>query len=411
MNYYKSIATINFESLTSTRHTITLSHHNVDEEDAHLFLSDEMKIGKVLGKGGMGTVYLAQQKCPERDVAIKRSNLNKPYYHRTLIQEAMTTGALEHPNIVPIHVLKLDGEQGPEVIMKRVLGKTLHNFDSSQLKDDERLRQTIGWMIQVCNALQFAHEKDILHRDIKPDNIMIGDYGEVYLLDWGIALHLEKDNYIPIGLVGSPAYMAPEMLSGNSKDVSVHTDIYLLGATLHQLLIGLPRHVSSDFDKIFELVEKSEPYNYPRNIPKELAIICNKACHIDKSERYQSISEIKSALIHFLKFREVNKMNRAGRDEMKKLYKMIEQQILNKRKNIETDNRIQIFEYYSNAGVDISFAAETLKTPNDAMWYPNREELTKAGIITYISSANIRPRIRPLQPQNSQQDIDVSLLN
>ena len=71
----------------------------------------------------------------------------------------------------------------------------------------------------------------------------------------------------------------------------------------------------------------------------------------------------------------------------------------------------QIFEYYSNAGVDISFAAETLKTPNDAMWYPNRDELTKVGIITYISSATVRPRMRPLQPKNSQQDIDVSLLN
>ncbi len=343
MTHYKSIATLNFESLTSTKHTITLSHHNVDEEDAHLFLSDEIEIEKVLGQGGMGTVYLAQQKCPERDVAIKRSNNDLPHFHRALIQEAMITGALEHPNIVPIHELTLDGPNGPEVVMKRVLGRTLQRFDIDKIQDDEQLRQAIGWMIQVCNALQFAHEKNIIHRDIKPDNIMIGDYGEVYVLDWGIAIHLERAKNIPIGMVGSPAYMAPEMLSGDSTDISIHTDVYLVGATLHELLVGQPRHVSFDYSQIFELVEASVPFTYSEHIPEELAQICNKACHVNKEERFQSISELKGALIHFLKFREVNKMYNAACEEVEKL-----QQIFEKEESSQ-ENTILIFEHYSNA--------------------------------------------------------------
>ena len=117
-------------------------------------------------------------------------------------------------------------------------------------------------MVQVANALEYAHSHGILHRDIKPENIMIGNFGEVYLLDWGIALHKgtqEKANHI---LVGTPSYMAPEMLSGDLNLIDERTDIYLFGATIYELVTGHPPHGVGTISEVLQRVKAQEEMDY-----------------------------------------------------------------------------------------------------------------------------------------------------
>ena len=107
---------------------------------------------------------------------------------------------------------------------------------------DDELLQAIDVMRSVCRAVEFAHSRGVIHRDIKPHNVMLGRFGEVYLMDWGIAVRTSNIENVPDGLVGTPGYLAPEMLSGIATDVTFQTDIFLLGATLHAVLTGERRH-------------------------------------------------------------------------------------------------------------------------------------------------------------------------
>ena len=349
MDKPKSIETLDLTSITSPTQTISQLNHLTNPLEPIPEIDETLEVETVLGKGGMGVVYLGKQKHPHRDVAIKKAYENRLDLSRALYHEAMITGALEHPNIVPIHLMNLDDSAAPEVVMKRVIGKNLSGFDSSLISDPEKLRQVIGWIIQVCNALEYAHERRIIHRDIKPENIMVGNYGEVYLLDWGIALELDKVDSLPIGLMGTPAYMAPEMLSGNPNDISVQTDVYLVGATLHELLTGQTRHCGTDLLGTLFQAEQSEPYSYTKEIPYELADICNNACHVDRSERFASIQELKQSLLVFLEHRDAVKMSKAALNELEEMKRYIE--------HFEEPRReVLVVEHFSNARFAFHYA-------------------------------------------------------
>lgn len=250
---------------------------------------------KILGEGGMGRVFLGKQEYPSREVAIKELKEQSTQKGKLLLREAMITGKIPHPNIIPIHELKLTN-QGPEIIMQRVDGHSFEHFLDRKPQKGTQLLYCIDILKDVCNALIYAHDKGVFHRDIKPENIMLGHYGEIYVLDWGIAL----DTKMPLSnrkvIVGSPAYMAPEMLTGYEKDVSVQSDIYLLGSTLHEILVGSPRHIGNTLQDVFDSVQRSEPYEYPSSIFEKLGVLCNKACHVDPAQRHISVREFQQEL-------------------------------------------------------------------------------------------------------------------
>ena len=148
------------------------------------------KIG-VLGEGGMGMVYLAEQIFPPRQVAVKTLKEEDQTMGKMLLQEAMLTGSLSHPNIIPIFQI-CSTTDGLEVVMQKVEGKTLKEHINGIPQKNEGLRFCISILLRICQALEYAHTQDIVHRDIKPENIMFGDFGEVYLLDWGISLNLKE---------------------------------------------------------------------------------------------------------------------------------------------------------------------------------------------------------------------------
>jgi serine/threonine-protein kinase len=262
----------------------------------------DLTVERPIGEGGMGAVPLARQPALRRDVAVKvarvPSEANEP-----LLQEAQLTGSLEHPSIIPVHAIAFDARGVPGLVMKRVDGVTW----SQRLRDEpvhdgqrEHLERHLQILVHVCNAVAYAHSHGILHRDIKPANVLLGEYGEVYVSDWGVALRKDAPRAEP-ALKGTPAYLAPEMVTGLDADTDERTDVFLLGATLYELLSGEPPWSREDTVKDALLAAwTASPAPLPASAPRELKAICMKAMARDKTGRYATVLELRDALEQFL---------------------------------------------------------------------------------------------------------------
>lgn len=260
---------------------------------------DDLEVRSLLGEGGMGRVYLARQRSLARDVAVKTTKPAGPAAaERALLLEGVVTGQLEHPAIVPVHALGLGRDGRPVMVMKRIEGVEWRALLSDPAHPAwehwaraDAVMAHVEILRRVCEAVDFAHNNGFVHRDIKPENVMLGRYGEVYLVDWGIAVELGSP--APM-LAGSPAYMAPEMAGGGTVDA--RTDVYLLGATLHQVLTGEMPHGGDTLSEVLEAALRSEPKSYPANVPVELADICQRAMRRDPAQRPQSAEELRREL-------------------------------------------------------------------------------------------------------------------
>jgi eukaryotic-like serine/threonine-protein kinase len=280
---------------------------------------DEVALGAHLGEGGMGEVRLGVQKALDREVAVKVAR-DRASVAATLqlLREARVTGLLEHPNVVPIHVLGRDGQGRPVLVMKRIEGVAWSEaiFARPAQASAENLGYHLEVLGQVTRALSFAHAKGIVHLDIKPENVMIGPFGEVYLLDWGVAARLTKDAAhldVPLAsdidhIVGTPQYMAPEMACAEGSSLNVRTDVYLLGACLHEVLTGEPPHEGASVREVLESAFASEPVDYAEVWPSELVYICHRAMHRVSSHRYASAAEFSAALDAFREHRHSNEL-------------------------------------------------------------------------------------------------------
>jgi serine/threonine-protein kinase len=269
----------------------------------------DIEILGVLGEGGMGRVFLARQHSLDRDVAIKTLREDAPAAHRAaLLDEGAVTGFLEHPAIVPVHALGVDTTQRPVLVMKRVEGVSWlelirdpsHPGWASWGGDaTRRLDDHLEILKQVCNAAHFAHSRGIVHRDIKPQNVLIGRFGDVYLGDWGLAYRVDGD--VEPGVCGTPAYMAPEMAVGGTIDA--RTDVYLLGATLHEVLSGRPKHQGANAREALASISSSEPFAYGPRVPLALAAIANRATSADPTRRFQGAAAFRDALADYARHR------------------------------------------------------------------------------------------------------------
>ncbi len=256
----------------------------------------DLEVLRTLGEGGMGRVFLARQHSLDRDVAIKtlRDRASDRERH-ALVGEGAITGYLEHPAIVPVHALGVDDHGRPVLVMKRVVGEEW----ADRLRDHPAdLDDHLAVLVQVCHAIEFAHSKRVLHRDIKPANVLVGAFGEVQLCDFGIALRLEADlDRLPMS--GTPAYMAPEMVVGGALDE--RTDVYLLGATLHHVLCGEPRHLRPTVRETLLAAAESKPFAYSAGTPRHLAELANAATAKDPAQRPGSAAAFRQGLQEHLR--------------------------------------------------------------------------------------------------------------
>ncbi|HEY5938859.1 MAG TPA: serine/threonine-protein kinase, partial [Kofleriaceae bacterium] len=219
-------------------------------------------LGKLLGKGGMGEVVQATDQQIKREVAIKRMRQVSEHATARFVREARIQGRLDHPAIVPVHELSVDAEGRPYFVMKRLTGTTLQHILEQGEASHHTRRSLLRAFIDVCLAVEFAHSRGIVHRDLKPANIMLGDYGEVYVLDWGVARVLGEDEETePSGetnpgkteagaILGTVGYIPPEQL--RAETVDARADVYALGCILFEILAGSTLHKIGQLTAAFD---------------------------------------------------------------------------------------------------------------------------------------------------------------
>lgn len=249
---------------------------------------------ETLGQGGMGEVAAARQLNLNRVIAIKRlpeDRMSSRHQDR-LFSEALITSSLDHPNIVPVYDLGLDQHGRPFFAMKKVRGKPW-SACCRRLTEQENL----DILLRVCDAIAFAHANGVVHRDLKPDNIMIGEFGEVLVMDWGLAIGIAqlRDTAPHERFAnGSPAYMAPEMALADYGRIGPRSDIYLLGAILFELSTHQPPHPGEDIRSC--LIHAANNVIVPGLPHDELADIALKAMASDPDARFQDVRAFQSAL-------------------------------------------------------------------------------------------------------------------
>ena len=246
----------------------------------------------MLGRGGMGEVWLAHDVRVDRDIAIKLmrgGGSTDPDAIARFLREAKVQGRLEHPSVVPVH--DLGGEEGaPYFAMKRLSGTTLADVIAAQDEVKWPRRTLLARFNDVCLAIEFAHERGVIHRDLKPANLMLGDFGEAYVLDWGLARVQGGAEADPIhasdlgsggghteagAMLGTPGYMAPEQMRGDPVDR--RTDVFALGCILFEILTGKP---AIPRDRTLEVTLTAPCYRPAErgdDIPPELDDICARA--------------------------------------------------------------------------------------------------------------------------------------
>lgn len=260
----------------------------LDEQRFHV----DTQPDALLGTGGQGSVWRARDAVLRREVALKRLHGEGPVSaaaETAFLSEARLTALLEHPGIVPIHDVGRAANGTATLVMRRIEGKSL--AESLNAADDLDARLVlVPALLRACQTVAFAHQHHVVHRDLKPQNIMLGEFGETYVLDWGLAV---LEQAAPEGVAGSPAYMSPEQALGLAADV--RSDVWGLGACLYQVLTGEPPVVGSSLDSTLRRAVAAEVPSVRLKAPQapgDLVAICEKALAADRAQRYPSALEL-----------------------------------------------------------------------------------------------------------------------
>ncbi len=280
--------------------------------------------------GALGEVFMAKNAELNREVALKflkPSRAHDPESRRRFFLEAEVTGRLEHPGVVPIYALGADTAGAPCYAMRFIRGETLqdriaafHAADQSGRDPSERslaLRELLHRFVSICNTVAYAHNRGILHRDLKPRNVMLGKYDETLLVDWGLAKPFDRDDLASstgeetltpgpgsgdsgcdtptVGVVGTPAYMSPEQAEARSDLVGPASDIFSLGAILYAILAGQAPYGGHTRAAILDRVRLCEfprPRQVKAAVPPALEAVCLKAMARKPDERYATALEL-----------------------------------------------------------------------------------------------------------------------
>jgi serine/threonine protein kinase/tetratricopeptide (TPR) repeat protein len=286
-------------------------------------------------RGALGEVFVAHDEELHREVALKQiqsHHADNPVSRSRFVLEAEITGGLEHPGIVPVYGLGTYADGRPFYAMRFIRGDSLkgaiehfHRADAGPETAERSLalRQLLRRFVDVCNAVEYAHSRGVLHRDLKPGNVMLGPYGETLVVDWGLAKAVGKPEGTiasheptlrPSGTgssdptqmgqaLGTPQYMPPEQAAGQLSQLGPASDVYSLGATLYSLLTGKAPFAGAAAGEILQKVSKGD-FSRPRQVkpavPAPLEAICLKAMALRPEDRYPSPRELADEIEHWL---------------------------------------------------------------------------------------------------------------
>ncbi len=296
---------------------------------------NSVRLFEVIGRGGMGEVHRAEQLELARQVAFKQLLSGSTVRQRErFAREARLTAQLDHPNIVPVHSLELARDGSPNgYVMKLVEGKTLRTllqetaalYEKGQPIDAAHsLRTHLEHFLKICDAMAFAHDRGVLHRDLKPPNIMIGKFGEVYVMDWGVARAMGHED--PLDgpdaqqlaspsvepeltqageVVGSASYMSPEQAEGRNAELDARADQYSLGLILFEMLTLRRALTGASNDEVVLAASQGDkgPFEHVSpnvHIPAELRAIVDKATAFAPKDRYVSLTALADDVRRYL---------------------------------------------------------------------------------------------------------------
>jgi serine/threonine-protein kinase len=279
-----------------------------------------LRIFPELGRGGMGRIHPATDRNLVRHVALKRLDrelAKEPFYRDGFIAEAQITGQLEHPNIVPVHELQVAPNGVPFFTMKLVQGVSLDKWlkdPQRPIGSTERIEDGIEILLKVCDAVAYAHHRGVVHRDLKPDNVMVAGFGQVYLMDWGLA-RLTKtrpasgdgSQMEAPGPCGTPDYMAPEQARGNPSEMDERSDVFGIGAILYEIVSGkVPYGRLRSADAVLKQAAAGAVVPIDQaaagiGVSRTLRNIVAKATQPKPADRYQSVLDLQRELLAFLR--------------------------------------------------------------------------------------------------------------
>ncbi len=284
---------------SSDRATLVIKQRSLREPEEHIKPGSEFEyeLLGVLGEGGMGVVYDARQTSIDRNVAVKMikgKTATDKVQRQKFLAEAVVTGDLDHPNIVPIYDVGSNTKGALFYSMKKVQGTPW-----CDVIEEYTLSHNVEILMKAADAVAFAHARGIVHRDLKPENTMLGEYGEVLVMDWGLAhptaLFRKNASIVETNSMGgTPAYMAPEMATGPIKKIGVHSDIYLLGAMLYEIVTGHPPHRGKTALKC--LMEAAKNNIVPTDKTGELVDIALKAMATEPEDRFETVLDMQAAI-------------------------------------------------------------------------------------------------------------------
>jgi hypothetical protein len=277
-----------------------------DESDNAVFATshniDRYRVEKILGEGGFGVVYLARDEQLQRLVAIKVPHLQRVSTvedAEAYLTEARIVANLDHPHIVPVFDVGSTEKCPCYVVSKFIEGSDL----ASRLKQSRlSIHETTELIATIAEALHYAHKQGLVHRDMKPGNILIDKTGKPFVVDFGLALREENIGHGP-KYAGTPAYMSPEQARGEGHRVDGRSDIFSLGVIFYELLTGRRPFKGDTKDELLEQITSFEPRpprQYDDSIPKELERICLKALSKRATDRYTTAKDMADDLRHFL---------------------------------------------------------------------------------------------------------------